>query len=95
MPPIRISTSFASGWTQGGFVYGAGGINSSAGSVGFTLKTYRYDPVANTWDDAAIADLPATRWGAATAFYSPDVVLAGGYVTGAATANISNTAYFL
>ncbi len=86
--PLLIS--FTSGWTQGGFIYSAGGIQS-VGSVA-SAKTYRYDPVANTWDDASIADLPATRWGAATAFYSPDVVLAGGYVAGFTTPNISNTA---
>ena len=71
----------------------AGGIDSvtSTGSV----KTYRYDPVANTWDDAAIADLPDTRWGSACAFYNGHGVLAGGYVAGSATANISTTASFL
>ncbi len=86
--PLLIS--FTSGWTQGGFIYSAGGIQS-VGSLA-SAKTYRYDPALNTWDDAAIADLPATRWGAAIAFYSPDAVLAGGYVAGSVTANISNTA---
>ena len=31
------------------------------------MKTYRYDPASNQWDDAAIADLPAPgspRWAA-------------------------------
>ena len=79
--------SFTSGWTQGGFIYSAGGIES-VGSLA-SAKTYRYDPVTNIWDDAAIADLPATRWGAATAVYDTDAVLAGGYVAGVATANIS------
>ena len=82
-----ITESFVSGWTQGGFIYSAGGIDGATSVA--TAKTYRYDPVANTWDDASIADLPATVWGAATAFYAPDVVLAGGYVAGIATANIS------
>ncbi len=85
--PLLIS--FTSGWTQGGFIYSAGGIQS-VGSLA-SAKTYRYDPVGNTWDDAAIADLPATRWGAATAVYDTDAVLAGGYVAGVATANISPT----
>ena len=91
-PAYPLAISFVSGWTQGGFIYGAGGIQS-VGSV-VSLKTYRLDPanLGAGWVDAAIADLPATRWGAATAFYSPDVVLVGGYVAGAATANISNTA---
>ena len=91
-PAYPLAISFVSGWTQGGFIYGAGGIQS-VGSV-VSTKTYRLDPanLGAGWVDAAIADLPATRWGAATAFYSPDVVLVGGYVAGAATANISNTA---
>ena len=93
--PYPLLASFVSAFTQGGFVYGAGGIQS-VGSVA-TLKTYRYDPVANTWDDAAIADLPLTRWGAAssgTAYGSGAAagwVLAGGYENGTATANISTT----
>jgi N-acetylneuraminic acid mutarotase len=89
-----LAISFVSAWTDGTYVYGAGGIQS-VGSVP-SLKTYRYNTVANTWDDAAIADLPLTRWAAATTTYTQgaftDAVLAGGYVNGTATANISNTA---
>ena len=84
-----LSTSFASGFTQGNFIYAAGGITVPGLVV--TAKTYRYDPATNTWNDAAIADLPVTRWGAASALYT-DEVLAGGYVGGAATANISTSA---
>ena len=85
--PVAISLIGA--WTQGGFIYGAGGVQTP-GQVP-SAKTYRYDPVGNTWDDAAIADLPATRFGAATALYT-DAVLAGGYVGGNDTPpNISNT----
>ena len=85
--PVAISLIGA--WTQGGFIFGASGTQIP-GDVP-SAKTYRYDPVGNTWDDAAIADLPATRWGAATALYT-DAVLAGGYVGGNETpANISNT----
>ncbi len=83
-----LAISFVGAWEQGGFIYAAGGYQS-AGSLA-SLKTYRYDPAANTWNDAAIADLPQTRWGAAAALYS-DGVLAGGYVAGSATGNISNT----
>ena len=86
--PLLIS--FTSGWTRGGFIYSAGGLQSVGSAA--SAKTYRYYPGTNTWDDAAIADLPATRWGAATAFYSQYPVLAGGYVAGSVTANISNTA---
>ena len=90
-PAYPLAISFVSGWTNGTFIYGAGGIQS-VGSVA-SAKTYRLDPanLGAGWVDAAIADLPATRWGAATAFYT-DAVLAGGYVAGVATANISNTA---
>jgi len=50
----------------GGYIYGAGGN-------AFPNKTYRYDPNTNTWDDAAIADLPAGRTAAASG-------TAGGYL---------------
>jgi len=47
----------------GGYIYGAGGN-------AFPNKTYRYDPSTNTWDDAAIADLPAGRTAAASGAYN-------------------------
>jgi hypothetical protein len=57
-----------------------------------TTKTYRYTVGTNAWDDAGIADLPATRWGPAYGFFNSAGILAGGYVGGAATANISTSA---
>src|SRR5205807_9017064 len=57
----------------GGYIYGAGG-NS------FADKTYRYDPNTDTWDDSAIADLPAGRSAAASGVYNGRWVLAGGDV---------------
>jgi hypothetical protein len=57
----------------GGFIY-AGGGNASPD------KTYRYDPGTNTWDDAAIADLPAGRSAAASGAYNGRWLLAGGDV---------------
>jgi hypothetical protein len=87
---LPVAESFMSAFTQGGFIYEAGGLD--AVSTIATVKTYRYDPAGNTWDDASIADLPATRWGAATAFYNGAGVLAGGYVAGTATTNISTSA---
>lgn len=92
--PYPLAISFVSAWTDGTYVYGAGGIQSVGSAA--SMKTYRYDPVGNAWSDVAIADLPATRWGAATTSSTlgafGDAVLAGGYVDGTATANISPTA---
>jgi subtilisin-like proprotein convertase family protein len=81
------NAGFVSAIAANGFIYTAGGIDAAGSN-----KTYRYDPVANVWNDAAIADLPASRWGAATAFYRGGFVLAGGYTGGDLTANISTTA---
>ncbi len=88
--PYPIAVSFVSGFAQGNFLYGAGGLNSSTSDP--SAKTYRYDPASNTWDDSAIADLPQTRWGAAHEYYAGMGVLAGGYVNGSATSNISTSA---
>src|SRR5262249_5898587 len=41
--PYPITESFVSAWTQGGFIYGAGGIDGATSVA--TAKTYRYDPV--------------------------------------------------
>ncbi len=68
-----------SSFAQGNYIYGAGGYNSFEGS---TTKTFRYEPATNTWDDAAIADLPASRYGAAAAFYNGGGILAGGNIGG-------------
>ena len=65
----------------GGYIYGAGGN-------AFADKTYRYDPNTDTWDDSAIADLPAGRSAAASGVYDGRWVLAGGDVNFA----ISNSA---
>jgi len=57
----------------GSYIY-AGGGNASPD------KTYRYDPNTDTWDDAAIADLPAGRSAAASDVYNGRWLLAGGDV---------------
>jgi YVTN family beta-propeller protein len=57
----------------GSYIY-AGGGNASPD------KTYRYDPGTNTWDDAAIADLPAGRSASASGAYNGRWLLAGGDV---------------
>ena len=85
--PHPVTVGYVGATLLGGFIYTAGGIVANAGSN----KTYRYDPAANAWDDASIADLPATRWGAATSNYRNGFVLAGGYVGGDVTANISTS----
>jgi len=64
----------------GNYIYAGGGNGSD--------KTYRYDPNTNTWDDAAIADLPARRSAAASGAYNDRWLLAGGDVNFA----ISNSA---
>jgi N-acetylneuraminic acid mutarotase len=84
-----LAASFISAFAHGNFVYAAGGFQSALGAA--TNKTYRYDPVSNTWDDVAIADLPATRWGAAHGLFNGGGLVAGGYVGGSATANISTS----
>src|SRR5207237_4611790 len=65
----------------GGYIYGAGGN-------AFADKTHRYEPTTDTWDDSAIADLPAGRSGASCGVYDGRWVLAGGDVNFA----ISNSA---
>jgi uncharacterized delta-60 repeat protein len=73
------SLSFVSGFTQNGFVYGGGGQTS--GGVG-TTNTYRYDPVANAWNDVSIADLTSTKFDAATTVFNGMPMLVGGYGNG-------------
>ncbi len=63
-----------------GQVYGAGG----AGAADLD-KTYRYDPSTRRWDDAAVPDLPSTRWGAAAGLLGGKWVLAGGNMGGIVT----------
>src|SRR5438094_6314950 len=58
----------------GSYVYAGGGN-------GGIVKTYRYDPNTNSWDDAAIADLPAPRSAAASGIYNGRWILAGGEVS--------------
>jgi hypothetical protein len=83
--PYPAALSFVSSFASGGLIYGAGGIDGNSGVE--SAKTYCYNPGTNTWDDAAIADLPGTRWGAASTpgLFGPgggSWVLAGGYQSG-------------
>lgn len=62
-------------YVSGGRIYAAGGNTNPTGSV----KTYVYDPAINTWDDAAVADLPVIRSESAAGFYGLDGVIVGGF----------------
>ena len=87
--PYPLSVGFISLVARGDYLYGIGGVD---GPNVATTKTYRYDPSVNAWNDAAVADLPDTRWGAANALYRDRLLMAGGYVGGSVAANISSTA---
>ncbi|MBV6495167.1 MAG: hypothetical protein DCC44_01500 [Acidobacteria bacterium] len=88
--PYPVAQGWMSAYTDGTYVYVAGGVAAETGSTP-SVKTYRYDPGTNTWDDAAIADLPVSRWGAASSVttYNGGWVIAGGYVGGTSTSNLS------
>ena len=58
-----------------GYIYTAGGADGGSNSG---KKTYRYDPNADTWDDAAITDLPLARGLAASDIFAGKWLLAGG-----------------
>ncbi|MDQ2806114.1 MAG: S-layer homology domain-containing protein [Chloroflexota bacterium] len=66
---------------HGGYLYVAGGANNN-GTVILFNKTYRYDPAVNTWDDAAIADLPGPIFAGAGDFYNGRWIIAGGSSSG-------------
>ena len=66
-----------------GKLYAAGGTTD-----GNSQKTYAYTPGTTAWDDAAIADLPAPRIGAAADFLQGQWVLAGGAVNGVASSSV-------
>jgi hypothetical protein len=59
-----------------GYIYTAGGTDDNLVA---TNKTYRYDPGSDSWDDAAIADLPTTVQGAAAGLVNGQWIIAGGY----------------
>ena len=82
--PYPVNTGWLMATTIFGKIYGGGGI--APGTV-VTNKTFVYDPVANSWSDAAVADLPAARWSSASDNYGTTWVVAGGADTGFATVN--------
>lgn len=87
--PYPLAVGFVSVVADGGYVYSVGGVD---GPNVATVKAYRYDPQTNVWDDAALDDLPKSRWGAAGALYRDDWLVAGGYVDGSTADSISATA---
>lgn len=70
-----LAASGLSVMTANGYIYAAGGRTAT----GATSKTFRYDPVANTWDDASISDLGQPRQGAFSALINGQWILQGGY----------------
>ena len=76
--PYPVAISSASAFVSGQFIYVAGGIARGNGTSGETAKTYRYDPVADVWDDVAFSDLPQPRARSASAFLGSTFVMAGG-----------------
>ncbi len=80
---LPTAAAWLMGSAYGGYIYVAGGTDSG----GDILKTYRYDPNLNTWDDTSIADLPAVRWGAASDFIDGKWVISGGYVSNVVSAS--------
>ena len=72
-----LAATSVRGFAHGNFIYGAGGITFFPAPQSRS-ETYRYDPATNTWNDAAIADLPEGRSGAASGSYNGGWVLASG-----------------
>ncbi|MEO8461264.1 MAG: kelch repeat-containing protein, partial [Dokdonella sp.] len=87
--PYPIAGGFISAFVRDHFIYAAGGADSLLQG---TFKAYRYDPANNVWDDSALADLPQSRWGAASASFNGAGLIAGGFVNGSSIAKISATA---
>ena len=73
-PAYPLALYSANATNDGTYVYVAGGAGGSA----VTNKTYRLDPSTGTWDDTAIADLPAARKEAAADLLNGRWILAGG-----------------
>ena len=57
---VPTGVTFGQAGAIGSYLYYAGGIDQTQSE---TVKAYRYDPAADTWDDAAMADMPDTQWG--------------------------------
>jgi hypothetical protein len=76
--PLPEGRSWASAVAMGGYIYVAGGN----GKMGFSTKTYRYDPATDSWSDGAIADLPEPKGFSAAGALDGRFVVAGGGTKG-------------
>ncbi len=74
-----LLTSNLNAVVYNGYIYTAGGGGNSSP---VTNKTYRYDPVAGSWDDAAVPDLPTGRQGSAMDLLNGRWIVAGGSAMG-------------
>ncbi len=74
-----VNSSSLGAFVHGDFIYAAGGFPFTGDVIS---KTFRYEPLTDSWDDAAIADLPAGRAAAASGSYHDGWVVAGGFVAG-------------
>ena len=82
--PYPLALEALASTATGGYLYAAGGVDAT--SYVESNKAYRYDPASDTWDDAAIADLPAPLYGPAAGLVNGRWVIAGGYHTAVVTA---------
>ncbi len=82
--PYPLAIEALASTATGGYLYAAGGVDAT--SYVESNKAYRYDPASDTWDDAAIADLPAPLYGAAAGLVNGRWVIAGGYHNAVVTA---------
>jgi len=82
--PYPLAIEALASMATGGYLYAAGGVDAT--SYVESNKSYRYDPASDTWDDAAIADLPAPLYGPAAGLVNGRWVIAGGYHNAVVTA---------
>lgn len=79
---LFATTSFMQVFTDGTYVYAAGGRFDSTNNANDTPRpnAYRLNPANNIWNDSTMPDLPEPRWGAAVANIDGNVLLIGGFV---------------
>jgi N-acetylneuraminic acid mutarotase len=74
---LPVALAWAQAVAMPPYIYVAGGSTDN----GVIDKTFRYDTVANTWDDNAIADMPEPRAWAASGLVDGKWVIVGGEST--------------